>query len=234
MKVAVCISGQPRNVQSTYPLIYENLIEPNNADVFVHSWIDPNFIGRRPVSSGGVIASDVIPANIDQIILDLYQPKAHIFESQIEFDGSKYEERKYPQIKPKNSISQRYSVFRSISLALTHDIYDCIVRIRFDWALGVPIEVVDFDLTHLVCPNDCPHPNGINDQFGFGNTDVMMYYAGLYYNIDNLYDAGLPFCDEILLYYHMIGNGIEISPVHIPYEIRRGSDAHLRIAEDVI
>jgi hypothetical protein len=234
MKVAVCISGQPRNVQATYPHIYENLIEPNNADVFIHSWIDPNFIGRRPVSSGGVIASDVIPSNIDQIILDLYQPKAYVFEPHVEFDGSKFEERKYPQIKPKNSISQRYSVFRSIALAMTHDNYDCIVRIRFDWAIGVPIEVMDFDLSRLICPGDCPHPNGINDQFGFGNTDVMMCYGGLYYNLDNLYDAGLPFCDEILLYHHMISNGFEISPINIPYQIVRGPDAHLRIAEDVI
>jgi hypothetical protein len=234
MKVAVCVSGQPRNVQVTYPHIYENLIEPNNADVFIHSWIDPNFIGRRPVSSGGVIASDVIPGNIDQIILDLYRPKEYVFEPQIEFDGSKYEERKYPQIKPKNSISQRYSVRQSIKPALDYD-YECIVRIRFDWALSVPIEVGDFDLgTKLFYPDDCPHPNGINDQFGFGNPFVMTSYAQLYDNLDKLYDSGLPFCDEILLFHHMVNNGFQLAPIHIPYQIVRGPDAHLRIAEDVI
>jgi hypothetical protein len=234
MKIALCISGQPRNVQITYPHIYENLIEPNNADVFIHSWIDDNMIGRKPVSSGGIIASDVIPSNIDELILDIYHPKFHIFEPQMEFDGSKYEERKYPQIKPKNSISQRYSVFRSILLALTHDIYDCIIRIRFDWAIGIPIEVMNFELSHLTCPDDCPHPSGINDQFGFGNADVMMTYGGLYHNLDKLYNSGLPFCDEILLYNHITANGIKINPIHIPYQIVRGPDSHLRINEDII
>lgn len=36
MKVAICISWQPRCALETYPLIYENIIIPNNADVFIH------------------------------------------------------------------------------------------------------------------------------------------------------------------------------------------------------
>jgi len=234
MNVALCISGQPRNVQVVYPHIYENLIEPNNADVFIHSWIDSNLIGHRPVSAGGVIASDIIPDDIDKIILDLYQPTNHIFEPQIEFDGSRYEERKYPQIKPRSSISQRYSVFQSIQLALTHNNYDCIIRVRFDWAIASPIEVIDFDLSRLTCPDDCPHYTGINDQFAFANADIMACYGNLYHNLDTLYDRGVPFCDEILLYHHMRENHIDIAPIHIPYQIVRGPDGHLRIAEDFI
>ena len=41
-KIALCISGQPRNAIETFPLIYENIIIPNNADVFIHMNFDSN------------------------------------------------------------------------------------------------------------------------------------------------------------------------------------------------
>jgi hypothetical protein len=36
MKVAVCLSGQPRNANDTFGFIMNNIIKPNNADVFIH------------------------------------------------------------------------------------------------------------------------------------------------------------------------------------------------------
>jgi hypothetical protein len=41
-KVALCISGQPRSALETFSLIYENIIVPNNADVFIHMNFDSN------------------------------------------------------------------------------------------------------------------------------------------------------------------------------------------------
>jgi hypothetical protein len=39
-KVAICISGQPREATLCFPFIYENIIKPNNADVFMHMNFD--------------------------------------------------------------------------------------------------------------------------------------------------------------------------------------------------
>jgi len=39
-KVALCISGQPRRALETFPFINENIIKPNNADVFIHMHYD--------------------------------------------------------------------------------------------------------------------------------------------------------------------------------------------------
>jgi len=36
MRVALCLSGQPRNALYTFSYIYNNIIKPNNADVFMH------------------------------------------------------------------------------------------------------------------------------------------------------------------------------------------------------
>ena len=49
MKVAVCIHGQLRGDYETLQSINENLIEPNDADVFVHSWSYKKDIDYTPV-----------------------------------------------------------------------------------------------------------------------------------------------------------------------------------------
>ena len=44
MRVALCLSGQMRSFERTFDSINENLIKPNNADVFIHSWFDPDHL----------------------------------------------------------------------------------------------------------------------------------------------------------------------------------------------
>ena len=39
-KVAICISGLPRNVEAGFQNILESIIEPNNnPDIFIHTWV---------------------------------------------------------------------------------------------------------------------------------------------------------------------------------------------------
>lgn len=232
MKVALCISGQPRSVDKTFPYINQNIIVPNKPDVFIHTWIDNSIIGRKPVSAGGIIASDTIPDNIHQIIQELYNPVVMRVEAPIKFNKSY--ERTYPQIKVESSLSQRYSVFQSIDSVNMFDEYDAIIRMRFDWAIKTKIRVSDFDLNYLYCPNDCPHTNGVNDQFAFSNQDIMTQYAELHNNIDMLYSRGIDFCDELLLKANMEYFNTPIRTLPIEYEIMRGPDSHLRFAEDFI
>ena len=40
MKTAVCISGQPRFFDVGQHFIYNNIIKPNDCDVFLHAWYD--------------------------------------------------------------------------------------------------------------------------------------------------------------------------------------------------
>ena len=52
MKVAVCMSGQPRLLEECYGYITKNIIEPNNADVFMHGWYDEESLSK-PYKFGG-------------------------------------------------------------------------------------------------------------------------------------------------------------------------------------
>jgi hypothetical protein len=47
MKTAVMFYGLPRYVERTFPKIRDNIINPNNADVFVHTWVDNSIVGKE-------------------------------------------------------------------------------------------------------------------------------------------------------------------------------------------
>ena len=38
MKIAICFSGAIRSFLTCYPSIYQNIIQPLNADIFFHMW----------------------------------------------------------------------------------------------------------------------------------------------------------------------------------------------------
>ena len=38
MKLALCLSGQPRSYEKTFYYIKKNLLEHYNVDIFIHSW----------------------------------------------------------------------------------------------------------------------------------------------------------------------------------------------------
>lgn len=219
MKTALIISGQPRSVETTFPFIKENLLDINKPDVFVHAWNDRSMIGRQPVSSGGVVASEPIPDTIIHIIDTLYNPKVMKLETPRVFDELDYNERKYPQIKPRNSLSQRYSVLQSFNLI--DEPYDAIIRIRFDWAIHTPISVADLPLDCVTLPDDCPHMGGVNDQFAISNYTNMKVYSELFTAIPELYRNGIPFCDEILLGQHLARRRIPVNLMKIDYHLQR-------------
>ena len=233
MNVALCLSGQPRSVERAYPYILENIILPNDADVFVHAWADDRLRGGQPLAACGAIASDVIPENIEDVIINLYEPEDYIFEEQIEFDVKNYNERKAPMIKPQNSQSQWFSVRECFNL-IDETKYDVIIRARFDWALKDKVYVSDYPLPTIKCPNDCPHPGGINDQFAFGHTEDMMIYGSLFDHMDYVYNVqGVRYCDEQLLFRHLQNHGIICSPQTFNYEIMRfAPDLHGRYEGD--
>lgn len=68
MRIALCLSGQPRCFEQGFIFHYHNIIKNNNVDVFCHVW---DFDGVAKLN-------------------ELYQPKKIIVEKMIEPDLSKY------------------------------------------------------------------------------------------------------------------------------------------------
>ena len=41
MKIALCISGQPRDIDINFPIHKASILDGNDVDVFIHTWFDP-------------------------------------------------------------------------------------------------------------------------------------------------------------------------------------------------
>ncbi len=223
MKVALCLSGQPRNLARGHAYIKGNVLDTCNPDVYIHFWEDRKMVGKQFINAGGHEASDTVPDNMLELIEDLYYPQACVAEPQRQFSEKNYNDRRYPGIKPFNSLSQRYSIQQSMNLCTDSGIaYDAVIRMRFDWAITTPIDLDTLDISHLRYPGDCPHPGGINDQFAIGVPEHMRVYADLYDHIDEYYnDDQIVFCDEILLGYHLRKQEIPHKSMKIGYGLIR-------------
>lgn len=235
MKIALCLSGQPRNVKKGYEYINKNIIEFNKnngheIDIFIHTWFSKDMIDQPIYNSGGHVSSDAITYKTYSDILELYHPLASVIQHPVKFDELNYNENKFEFINVHNSLSQRFSVSECISMAFLYDpiyskYYDGYLRMRFDWAIKEPFNIDQYPLSYktIYLPNDCPHMNGVNDQFAYGEWNGMQIYSGLMKNIHNLYNSySIPFVDELLLYKHLEINNVKMKTVSIPYTLLRG------------
>lgn len=81
MRVALCISGQPRTWKKSYPTWVEHLLPGVQKDIFFHMW-DYNTLPGIVLQSGVSKLEDVpISDEEKQEILDTYSPKKYKFDS---------------------------------------------------------------------------------------------------------------------------------------------------------
>jgi hypothetical protein len=194
MKVALCLSGQLRTFEKTYELIYNNIIVPNNADVFIHSWItDENtYFGTDP--SRIYITDD----NSHLKALELYKPKKYLFEKPKSFKN--YHHLKIPIgwqntcksniINPSahiatQTVSMFYGIYKCNELkedyANENNItYDAVIRLRFDAIIPKQILISNFNLNNLYYQN-LNHPdNIISDWINIGNNNIMNIFSSIF------------------------------------------------------
>ena len=187
MKVALCLQGlsigsndKGNNVDShaCIDFIHKNIIEPNNADVFIHTWN----------------TNDNSIQNLKQI----YKPKKSLFEEQIMFDemNSKYHSTK----------SRWYSQMKSIELKKQYEqenkfIYDFVMISRFDCFYKTLINFSILHSTNFYASNwKLPHSiDGFLDYWFISNSSNMDLFGDLY----NKLDSYLKF-DKIILSNHSL------------------------------
>lgn len=207
MKVAVCFSGQPRFVEKTYESIKKNLIDGYDVDVFVHTWIDKN--GYQFRDDGSLLwKSETQPTNIDNIILDLYNPKKFLFETPKVFQPKKingfdakdyfvplFTKRAQHFLTEKGKAyyvnvinSMWYSIMMSNLQKELYSkengvVYDFVVRARFDVTYNQKIYYDMLDKNTLYAASQV-HPDHIHDFFAVSNNNIMNIYSSLFNNLD--------------------------------------------------
>jgi hypothetical protein len=171
MKIALCLSGQPRSYQKGYEYHKRNLLDLHDVDVYIFSH-----------------------AELDQGIQDLYKPYKCVYEP-LDTTGvnEKYTNTanffKHPPVATMSMYSSMYKCSQLIDQQ-----YDWVIRSRTDWALADPIPFEDLDPSMIYIPEKG------TDQFAWGGQDVMMKYMSTFVNMDLYYDQGTVYNGENMLY----------------------------------
>lgn len=219
-KYAVLISGQPRNVlecftgiKNAFLGLEDRILKPNSyPDVFIHSWVDPKMEGKRYTANwrkkeivyvqNQILglnknpedyddrASNPIPKNVDQIILDVYKPKKWLFETPKEFNYDKRaDEYRVKYLDANDSLSFFYSMHMANKLKREYEldngfVYDSVMRIRFDNVFYQTFNISEYDNKKLMyVPFDFVHEQGIADRWALSSSKNMDIYTDIYPNL---------------------------------------------------
>jgi hypothetical protein len=206
MKIALCISGQPRSAMETYPYIYENIIKPNNADVFIHmNYDDSNLYMEKNHTDNG---NCMLSKGIDKTIIEMYKPIRYLVESPRNFRKPNFNiaEKRIKNTKKMNShknwndeetqqhivkqmTSMYYSIFKCNELKETYANengfqYDYVIRIRFDLILYQAIICNQLDPNFIYYLEMGQTDHLISDWLNIGSNSIMNIYSNMYFSMD--------------------------------------------------
>jgi hypothetical protein len=127
MKVALLLTGLPRQVQEGYKQYWKNIIENYDTDVYLHFWEDEQY----------------------EKVLEVYSPKKYICQTPIEFTS--YEEG----ILSSNNSFRVLPMFYGwqSGYQLIEGKYDCIIRSRYDMSSSNVIKLENLDLSKINVSN---------------------------------------------------------------------------------
>jgi len=243
MKIAMTISGQPRQYAAGFLECKKWFLDKYDIDVYLHSWIDKKFYKYDFFDEGKLQNTYTADENTYSEILELYKPKGYLFEKAINFDAT--------DIKGSNNQRLNSQLGMWMSLKRAWDLleesgikYDYVIRTRFDLQftdhvvescpLISNITQLDPNQVNLFdYHNDNHRKLNVNDLFAIGGYDVMKVYHNLfvdqiyYHFTDPVYDEWLigldKFVNETILLHHL--NTYHVPFNRIPTEREGHSDA---------
>jgi hypothetical protein len=199
MKIALCLSGQPRFVQEVAPYIIQNACNGYDVDIFAHLWFDED-LQTKPYKFEGQWQSQRLRSTSVDEVLEIYKPISHIVEpskkfidSAIHFEtslkrywtwgepGQEFRDRII-----NNTISYFYSLNQVNNLKKAYEYanglkYDWVVRCRTDTILHTKINYEHYDPNVINFSNISNQPDGmINDWFDFGGSKVMDAFMSVF------------------------------------------------------
>lgn len=226
MKVAILISGQPRNYKRGYNELHDSYLSQYDCDVYFHTWDDTRFEASKFFDRSSRIYT--VDEHWKNDLLFLYSPVSYQFETPIRFADPKLEDPIWKQ-----GLNNSMSMWHSIKQSFTGipDDYDLYIRTRFDLRYDpslLDLETLDRSSMHLWdWDTDSRVKNrGLNDLFAIGTYEQMKAYVSLFDSLTHyLYndqdyrrflqggwpgqDSGLR--NEYLLKWHLFKNKVPVT-----------------------
>jgi hypothetical protein len=236
MKIALCLSGQPRSVDDGFSSLNESILKYNDVDVFVHTWFDSDNLSTNSVIPGRE-KNTIDPLAIEKL-KKYYSPKKILVDFPRKWD-EKYEftdlcfvkawtwalevksgldsakeyicntaNSMFYSIMMSNMIKNKYAEENNIS-------YDLVIRNRIDYS---PHMICDEFEDNVLIYHDLYQPdNMIADWFAMGRPRAMDIYSDVYNNIGSLINQSNRtdgyWCNELLLKHHIQNNKIQVEKV---------------------
>lgn len=217
MRVAICLSGQHRDIENTLDNIKSNWVNCNQLDFFIHTWkgkVGDPYRSDTPI--------DICKNNLN-FILESLNPKSLLVEEQKKFERIYQDSLNWPCYHPtknpnpsQNIQSMFYSIYKSNLLKKKYEtdngfIYDCVIRCRFDYFFEKKYNILDFNLDVLNTKSDCRHNEyAINDHLALSNSYIMDVYSDIFNKLYYYYNMGIEFNPEVMLGYHIKNNNIKV------------------------
>lgn len=227
MKIAICITGALKAYSKTYESINNNLIVPNNADVYVSTWdvlgVDLNHL-KIPKDTVKITNREVTKEDVFKFT-NVKGYDIHHFDE--EFYVSLGDIKIPPDVKeanPKHYYSTIPVAFRNIKCgSFNLNRYDLIVKIRPDIKFKSKFLITPkrFDPNSLhSCSYNINTNTQVSDKFVLGGYNVIMYYFSFLNNL-NIYWKEVNLVGERLLKYHMSKSKFQTKYFRAPVKIIR-------------
>lgn len=230
MKVAILLSGQPRNFRQGYDELRRAYLDRYECDIFLHTWKDTTFTATQFFHDRPVNQYNLAPG-WEAELLDLYKPITSRFEQPKIFDVNNITDPVWRQ-PLQNTKSMFYSIQQVFNLTTTG--YDVYIRTRFDLRyerVTLELESLDLNTLHVWDWNTDSRvkDRGHYDVFAIGSHDTLGIYSNIfprldwYLQHDLMYkeflhgDSGLR--NEYLLRWHLINSGVPVTihPTQTPH-----------------
>lgn len=225
IRIALCLSGQPRSYKKAHEYIKKNLLDKFSVDVYIHAW--------RPTGSKLFIFDD---------IQSLYRPIQFVMEDSL--PETTNSDLLVPNAShPANfCTSMFYSIHRSDNYRIrtetaSNEKYDFIVRSRFDLALNKVIDFGSLQKGVVYTSKDTDGPNPLlNDQFAIADPDTMSIYSSTFLFLRWHASRGVPLCGHSMLEAQLNHFGIPVERIDIDHPFVDGKfnrGRHSLIREDM-
>jgi hypothetical protein len=204
MRVALCLYGQPRNFSSNWNFINTNIVGPNNADVFFHTWYDENNLSFNKMTPGHESRS--AEGGMVETLQQRTSAKDFIIEKQIEFFRKDvycseenfhacwpwadiYDRGTFLRDRVFSHYSMWYSINKSLLLKELYSqrngfTYDCVMLLRFDVSPKIMVKAESFDLNKIISGHNTLPRDEVNDWFVISNNVNSNIISSVFYAID--------------------------------------------------
>lgn len=219
MRLAICLSGQPRSFDVAYQSLKEFYFPKHQCDVFIHTWKDTNY--KSQFSDKVVEDSDDLHGNY----IKLFKPKKIMIEDQIVFDATGIADPIWG-CKLNSVLSMFYSIQLCNKLKCKFEReqnfrYDFVMRLRTDLRLIRPIILEDIVPNHIGLFNWTQaneyNERGFSDVFAVGPSELMNVYSDAFDKLHHyLYtDNTWSFTDSKLRNEYLLRRHLEVNQVQV-------------------